>query len=475
MVKQEYIDQLVGVQGYTVVALHFGEGRASEEKELVVEIERLEARYRCRCGAEFKTYYDRTTRIVRDLPYGPYKRSWLCFHQVRVDCPRCGVVTEELSFCSPHATYTKRLAAEVALSCREIRSLKAIAEQYGLDWKTVKEIDKRALSEELPTPDKTPAKLLAVDEFSVKKRHRYATTVIDAEAPCVLWVGKDRKQETLEEFFSLFGEESCSGVLACCMDMWDPYEAAVRKHCPQAEIVYDPFHIISAYGREVVDKVRVEESKKARGRHKDAYRGTRYILLSNHENLKDWQQEKLSELLALNKRLFTVYLLKDDLKRLWQYRSPYHAERFFRGWYLRAIYSKIEPLKKFARMLKRRLPGILAHCRYPLHTSVLEGINNKIKVIKRVAYGYRDEEYFFLKIRGAFRLATHNSCRRAIKFKPVRQKTCACPGQDERVVPFLFLFFFFFFSNLKAPAKTIQHRPPLDRRGFVHGLRTMRT
>ncbi len=130
------------------------------------------------------------------------------------------------------------------------------------------------------------------------------------------------------------------------------------------------------------------ESRKDEERHKDAYGGTRYILLSNPHNLAGWQQERLSELLALNRRLLTVYLLKEDLERLWQYRSPYHAERFFRGRYHRAICSKIESLKKFARMRKRRLPGILAHCRYPIHASVLEGINNRIKVIKRVAYGY---------------------------------------------------------------------------------------
>ena len=411
MVKQEYIDQLVGVQGYIVVALHFGEGKTSGDKELVIEIERVKGRYRCRCGAEFNAYYDKSLRMVKDLPYGPYKRSWLCFMQARVDCPECGVVTEDLSFCDPWATYTKRLAAEVALSCRETRSLKAIAEQYSLDWKTVKEIDKKALIQELPSPADTPARLLAVDEFSIKKRHRYATTVIDAEAPSVLWVGKDRKQETLEGFFNLFGEENCEGVEAVAMDMWDPFEAATRKHCPQAEIVYDPFHIISSYGKKVVDKVRVEEAKKAREKHKDVYKGTRYILLSNKKKLESWQREKLSDLLAMNKRLFTVYVLKDDLKRLWSYKSPYWAERFFHGWYRRAIYSKIEPLKKFARMLKRRLPGILAHCRYRIHTSVLEGINNKIKVIKRIAYGYRDEEYFFLKIRGAFRPVTHTSGR----------------------------------------------------------------
>jgi len=340
-------------------------------------------------------------------PYGPYRPSWLCFTQVRVDCPDCGVATEELPFCEPKVTYTKRLAAAVALSCRETRSLTAVAGQNGLHWKTVKEIDKRALKRKLPHPKDAPAKILAVDEFSVKRRHRQATTVIDAEEKAVLWVGKDRREEILEEFFRLFGKENCSGVLACAVEMWDPYEAALRRWCPQMEIVFDPFSTVSVYGLEELDKTRIQEFKNAQDKHKEAYKGTHYILLSNPENLTDWQQERLSELLALNKRLFTVCLLNEDLKHLFRDRSPHHAERFFRGWYRRAIYSKIEPLKRFARILKRRLAGILAPCRYPIHTSVLAGINNKIKVIKRVAYGYRDEEYFILKIRGAFRPATH--------------------------------------------------------------------
>lgn len=407
MVKQEYIDQLVGVQGHTVVALHFGNNRETGDVGLVIELERSEGKYRCPCGKEFDTYYDGTTRMVRDLPYGPYKHSWLSFPQFRVACPDCGVVTEKLPFVGPRVTYTKRLAAEVALSCRETRSLKAIAAQYYLDWKTVKEIDKKALRGELSSPSEVSAKLLAVDEFSIKKRHKYGTTVIDAKEPAVLWVGEDRKQETLEAFYEVFGQENCASVMAVAMDMWDPYEAATHRYCPDAKIVYDPFHVIAAYARDVVDKVRIEETKKATKKHQGVYKGTRYLLLSNPDNLRDWQEEKLSELLALNRRLFTVYLLKEDLKRLWRYRSSAWAEKFFHSWYRRAIYSKIEPLKKFARMLKQRLPGVLAHCHYPIHTGVLEGINNKIKVIKRIAYGYRDTEYFFLKIRGAFRPSLH--------------------------------------------------------------------
>jgi transposase len=127
-----------------------------------------------------------------------------------------------------------------------------------------------------------------------------------------------------------------------------------------------------------------------------------HLLLRNKANVPRKDRVKLKELLAANRKLATVYVLKDDLKHLWDFVSPGHARRFWNQWYSRAIRSRIAPLKAFARKLKTYLPGILAHCRHPLHTSVLEGINNKIKVIKRMAYGYRDHDYFFLKIRAAF-------------------------------------------------------------------------
>jgi len=132
-------------------------------------------------------------------------------------------------------------------------------------------------------------------------------------------------------------------------------------------------------------------------------KGARWLLLRNRCNLRSRAERvRLRDLLAANRPLLTVYVLKDDLKQLWAYRYPAAAERFFRHWYRRAISSRLAPLKKFARALKRLLPGILAHCRWPLHTSLLEGINNKIKVLKRMAYGFRDDAYFFLKIRAAF-------------------------------------------------------------------------
>ena len=172
-----------------------------------------------------------------------------------------------------------------------------------------------------------------------------------------------------------------------------------------AQIVYDLFHVVSNYGREVIDRVRVDEANRLKQDKaaRKVVKGSKWLLLRNKKNVRRHKDRvRLKELLAANKRLATAYILKDDLKHLWDYSYEGAATRFWKQWYNRAIRSRIEPLKKFARKLKARLAGILSHCRYPFNTSVLEGINNKIKVIKRMAYGYRDDEYFFLRIRQAF-------------------------------------------------------------------------
>jgi len=407
MVKQEYIDKLFGIPYHFVSSLYFLEDQ--DDKELVAQLARHSGtRFQCPCGRQFDKYYDFHERMVRDLGFGAFSISWLVFYQFRVECPDCGVKTEALDWVEPRARYTKRLAGAVALACREIRSLSSIATQFDLDWKTVKRIDKKALLEELPPVGETGATVLAVDEFAIKKRHKYGTTVIDATNAEVLFVGNGRHEGALAAFYKAMGSDRCERVEAVAMDMWHPFEKATRDYCQHAKIVYDPFHIIKNYGSRVVDRVRIDEAARASAQGKKLFKGSKYLLLKNRENLADQFDEsaRLQELLDLNHKLTTVYVLKDDLKQLWTYKREYWARRFFDQWYKRAIYSKIAPLKKFARSLKDHLDGILAHCRYPIHTGTLEGINNKIKVIKRVAFGFRDLTYFFLKIRRSFRRST---------------------------------------------------------------------
>jgi len=185
------------------------------------------------------------------------------------------------------------------------------------------------------------------------------------------------------------------------MDMWDPYIKAVKECCPHVEIVFDQFHVVAAFSK-VIDKVRNVEYRKAIKDGKEVIKGSKYLLLKNKANLLPDEKPKLKALLKLNEALTTVYILKDYLKKLWQYRYPKCAESFLSQWCSIAIESRIRPIIKFARTLRRYAYGIINHCRFPIHTSRMEGINNKVKVIKRKAYGFHDLEYFSLIIKNAF-------------------------------------------------------------------------
>ena len=214
--------------------------------------------------------------------------------------------------------------------------------------------------------------------------------------------GRDRG--SLRPFFERLGPARCTQILAVAMDMNSAHEVEVRAHCPQARFVFDLFHVVAKYGREVIDRVRVDQANRLRhdkpSRH--VVKSARWLLLRNRENVPIRDRPRLRELLEANRALMTVYVLRDELKHLWDYRSAGHALRHWKHWYGHAVRSRIDPLRRFAKRLKGYLHGILSHCTFPLHTSLLEGINNKIKVIKRMAYGYRDDDYFFLKIRQAF-------------------------------------------------------------------------
>jgi transposase len=321
-----------------------------------------------------------------------------------VECPACGPKLEALDWLEPRSRVTRRMAEDVAKLCR-VLPIKHVAERFGLDWHTVKAIDKAWLERTLPGLDVTKVNKLLLDEFAIHKGHRYATSITDADTLRVLWVGHGRGQEAVRPFFQAIGKEACARIKAVGMDMHAPFETEVRRHCVNAEIVYDLFHVVMKYGREVIDRVRVDEANRLRKDKaaRKVIKGSKWLLLANRENLTGPSQRiRLKELLAANQALMIVYLLRDDLKRLWRYTREGWARRAWNDWLERAMESGVPALKTFARNLAKRIDGVFAHCRWDLHTSVLEGMNNKIKVMKRMAYGYRDDDYFFLKIRAAF-------------------------------------------------------------------------
>ena len=354
------------------------------------------------CGAVVADVHDVSERWVRDLPvFG--MPTHLLVHRCRLECPRCGPKLEEVAWLGRYARMTRRLAESVAMLCR-VLPIKHVAQFFALGWDAVKAIDRAHLEATLGPVDLAGVRVIIMDEFALHKGHRYATVVVEPARKRVLWVGRGRSRVDVRPFFTLLGPDGCRSLEAVGMDMHAAYELEVREHCPQAAIVYDLFHVIAKYSREVIDRVRVDEANRLRQapQHRRVVKGARWLLLRNPDRLSESDQVRLDELLAANQTLFAVYVLKDDLKRLWRYRHPGYARRFLEGWYQRAMTTSIDPLRTFAHNLRSYFDGIISHCRWPLSTALLEGINNRIKVIKRMAYGFRDDTYFFLKIRAAF-------------------------------------------------------------------------
>lgn len=413
-----FLDQLGGWEGFEVASVVLEDEVRPDAfglpaARIVIELRPVTSvPTRCsRCGAVGIEVHDVSPRRVRDLPIMG-RDTWLLVPRRRVECPQCGPTVEAVPWLDRYQRMTTRLAHLIA-SFAQVLPIKHVATIFGVSWSTVKQLDARAMAARLGPIDAhwDGLRLLTIDEFAIERGHRYATVVVDPTTKRVLWVARGRDEAALREFFLRLGPARCAQIEAVAVDMWAPYAAQVRRHCPQAQLVYDLFHVVAKYGHEVIDRVRVDETNRLAhaagpGAIRDARRvikGARWLLLRNRTHLTTpVERGRLRELLAANRALFIVYVLKDDLKQLWRYRSRAAAHRFWRAWRRRALASRLPALRQFVRLLERHLDGILSHCRYPLHTGLLEGINNKIKVLKRMAYGYRDDRYFFLKIRAAF-------------------------------------------------------------------------
>jgi transposase len=321
-----------------------------------------------------------------------------------MDCHHCGArVTEQISWLAGHARITRRLRAWVE-ALVQLLPIAHVAQLTGLHWHTIKEIDHARLQEKYGQFEGRGVRRLVMDEFALHKGHRYATVVMDAQTMRVLWVGEGNSREAIRPFFELLGQEGCKRIEAVAMDMNTAFDLEVQQHCPQAEVVYDLFHVVARFGRDVVDRVRVDQANTLREQPaaRQVIKRSRWLLLRNRNNLEQEQAIRLDDLLAANEPLAKVYLLKTALKELWFAPSVREGASRWRSWYRMAIDSGLTPAIQFAKRLRKYLRGILASAIFPMNTSILEGVNNRIKVIKRTAYGYRDSAYFFLKIKAAF-------------------------------------------------------------------------
>jgi len=340
------------------------------------------------------------SRFIRDLNMSK-AQVWLQVEYRKVWCDNCnGVRVEHLSFADASKRVTDRLARYIHDLCRML-TVHDVAEHLDLNPKTIKTIDKSFLQERFGWTDCHDLRVLAIDEIALRKGHNYMTVVMDYFSGRVVWMDEGRSKETLDAFFAEMTDTQKAAIEAVAMDMWEPYINRVKHHCPNTSIVFDFFHVVQAFGR-VIDKVRRDEYLRADEQGRKVLKGSRYLLLKNEENLTEKQQSRLQDVLELNSTLNMLYVLKDHLKLVYYYSDRKKVKKTLDDWCCMAGHIEHPSVKAFIKRLRFFEYGILNHADYPIGTSQLEGANNKIKVIKRKAYGFHDSEYFALKVKQAF-------------------------------------------------------------------------
>lgn len=353
------------------------------------------------CGRSHRGFYDRKTRRIRDLCCGD-TRIYLEVEIRRVFCRSCGSVKQEqLSWISNNPFYTKRFAFYVGRRCRT-STLQDVAKELTLDWKTVKELDKQYMREQLRRIGVPGPAVIGIDEVSIKRGHTYRIVVSDLIRRRPIWFGgRDRSEESMDEFYQWLGPKKSKRIRLAVMDMWKAFRTSTLKpdHAPNAAILFDKFHVLRHLG-EALDKVRKSEYARLRGRERAYIKGQKYTLLSRRENLSLDGRKGLRKLLAANKRLNTAYLLKESFGQLWDYEKEGWARKFFENWKASLKWQRLAPYEAFAEMIERHWDGIAAYCQPENKVALgfVEGLNNKIRVLQRRAYGLRDEEYLRLKI-----------------------------------------------------------------------------
>ncbi len=315
-------------------------------------------------------------------------------------CKKCGTVKQErIDWLANNPFYTKRFYLFVGRKCRKA-TIQDVAKELRLDWKTVKEMDKEYMEEQLRRNPVAAPSVVGIDEISIKKGHTYRIVVSDLGREKPIWFGgTDRSEESLDMFYQWLGIKRAKKVRLAVMDMWKAFETSTQKNIPASAILYDKFHVIRHLG-EALDTVRKTEYTRLANKDRSYIKGQKYTLLSNRENLTLDGREALMKLLKANKRLNAAYLLKESFGQLWSYQTEGWARRFFENWKESLKWQRLKPYEKFAHMIERHWDGVAAYSKPENKVSLgfVEGLNNKIRVIQRRAYGLRDEEYLRLKI-----------------------------------------------------------------------------
>ena len=332
------------------------------------------------------------------------KPVYLTLAVPRVECRRCQVVRQvKIGFADPRVTYTHAFE-RYALELSQYMTIQDVADHLGISWDVIKEIQKADLKRRFDRPKLKHLRQIAIDEISTAKGHRYLTIVLDLESGAVVHVGRGKGGDALKDFWTRL-RRSRARIEAVATDMSPAYIDAVVSHLPQATLVFDRFHVVKLYNDKLSELRRALYHQLKDSLQKNVLKGVRWLLLKRPENLNPTRNEpeRLQEALRLNEPLATAYYLKEELNEVWEQDDRETAENVLLDWIAYAESTGIRMLHDFAKTLRAHAWGILAYYDYPISTGPLEGTNNKIKTMKRQAYGFRDQEFFKLKILGIHR------------------------------------------------------------------------
>ena len=382
-----------GIRGYDYVHTKYEEGaihfRVEPKPDLLI----------CPCCRTWKI--KRRGRFDRKLRLPPVgsKPVYVQIKVPRIECLVCGAVRLiELGIAEARRTYT-RAFERLVLEFSRLMTLKDVANHLKVGWDCVKEIVKKNLQKRFSKPKLSHLKYLAIDEISVSKGHKYLTVVMDLESGQVVFVGDGKGAEALKPFWDRL-RKSKARISAISTDMSPAYVAAVLENWPSASLVFDHFHVVKLMNEQLSDLRRKLYHEALDCREKKVLKGSRWLLLKAPENLDGHRNEKqrLQEALALNEPLSKAYYLKEDLRQIWSQSDKQTAALVLNAWIKTALSSGISPLIKMGRTLAKYRFGILSWYDHPISSGPLEGINNKIKTLKRQAYGFRDLAFFKLRI-----------------------------------------------------------------------------
>lgn len=343
-----------------------------------------------KCGTRAHRHDRLPERVWQHVPLWGYP-VFLVYRPWRVRCPYCGIKREELPWAIGKARLTRALVVTLA-TWAKLLPVETVASLFGVSWNTVYAAVRAAVASGLK--DRTLGTVLhiGIDEISRKKGHKYLTQVYDLDTRTLLWSGEDRKEDTLRAFFREY-PQLAETVTAVCCDMWAPYINVVRECLPRAEIVFDKFHIVR-HLIEAVDQVRREEAHELRKKNADILKETRYVLLKNEERLTEKQRLRLKDLQRHNLKSIRAWLLKENFREFWQSSNEQDAQWFLQQWNWMAAHSRLEPIKKFVKLVRKHIGGILAYFKHRITNGVVEALNNTAKAISHRARGYRTVKAF---------------------------------------------------------------------------------